>query len=314
MAINLPSLVSQLLTPDLVQRAAGLIGIDPALATRLVGAAVPAVLGAFASEASSPDGAKGISDLISNQDPGLFDTLAAGVTSGDAKVLASGGAVLTSLLGEEGFNQLASVLGQATGATPQAASSVLGLIGPAVVGALGNQSPENWSDGAAVASLFAGEKQAITSALPASLAAALADSGFLQGLDTAVSGAFRTAPPQSTLGSAMPGTSTLGTSTLGTSTLGTSTLGTSTLGSATSAGQAGRSTLDIKPPPSPELRHTAAPPPPPQSGGGMTWLYLILAVVIVGGLAWYFLYKRPQATAPAATGQMETPAAPRLLS
>ena len=75
MAINLPSLVSQLITPDLIERAAAIIGIDPALAGKLVGAAIPSVLGAFASEASSPDGAKGISDLISSQDPGPFDTL-----------------------------------------------------------------------------------------------------------------------------------------------------------------------------------------------------------------------------------------------
>lgn len=301
MALNLPSLVSQLITPDLIERAAAIIGIDPALATKLVGAAVPSVLGAFASEASSPDGAKGISDLISSQDPGLFDTLAAGVTSGDANALAGGGNVLTSLLGAEGVNQLASVLGQATGAPPQAAASVLGLVGPAVVGALGNQSPENWSDGNAVSALFASEKQAITAALPASLAAGLADSGFLQGLETAVSGAFRTTPPQSTLGSATPGPQP-----------GTSTAGTSTLGSSAAGAQAGRSTLDTKPPPSPQLQHQAAPPPPPQSSGSMTWLYLIIAIVVVGGLAWYFLYKRPQATAPAATGQIEMPV-PRLL-
>lgn len=293
MAINLPSLVSQLITPDLIERAAAIIGIDPALAGKLVGAAIPSVLGAFASEASSPDGAKGISDLISSQDPGLFDTLSAGVTSGDANALASGGNVLTSLLGAEGVSQLANVLGQATGAPPQAAASVLGLVGPAVVGALGNQSPENWADGNAVATLFAGEKQAITAALPASLAAGLADSGFLQGLDTAVSGAFRTTPPQSTLGSAAPGPQA----------------GTSTLGSGETAAPASRSTLDTKPSPSPQVQHQAAPPPPPQSSGSMTWLYLIIAILVVGALAWYFLYKRPQASAPATTGQIEMPAA-----
>ncbi|MBP0581659.1 DUF937 domain-containing protein [Labrys sp. LIt4] len=273
MAINLPSLVSQLITPDLIERTAAIIGIDPALAQKLVGAAIPSVLGAFASEASSPDGARGISDLISSQDPGLFDTLAAGVISGDANSLASGVNVLTPLLGTEGVNQLANVLGQATGAPPQAAASVLGLVGPAVVGALGNQPPESWADGHAISSLFAAEKQAITAALPASLAAGLADSGFLQGLDTAVSGAFRTTPPQSTLGSATPGAQA----------------GTSTLGSTEAAAPASRSTLDTRPPPSPQLQHQAAPPPPPPSSGSMTWLYLIIAVLIVGGLAWYFL-------------------------
>lgn len=298
MAINLPSLVSQLVTPDLIQRAAALIGIDAALAGRLVGLAIPSVLGAFASEASSPEGAQGISDLVSGQDPGLFDTVAAEVAGGNAGVLANGSQVLTTLLGSEGYSQLAGVLAQATGAPPQAAASVLGLVGPAVVGALGSQSPEAWSDGQAVASLFAGEKQAITATLPASLAAALAESGFLQGLDTAVNGAFRTAPPQSTLGSATPGLQP----------------GHSTLGTASAGAQAGRSTLDVKPPPGPQVRHEAAPPPPRPSGGGLTWLYLIVAVLIVGSLAWYFLYRRPHPATPVGSGQIQMPVPARLLA
>lgn len=279
MAINLPSLVSQLITPDLINRIAAAVGIDPALAQKLVNAAIPAVLGAFASEASNPDGAKSISDLISNQDPNMLDNLISGLKSGDAGALASGAAVLSSLLGNEGLGQLSSVLGQATGASQQAASSVLGLVGPAVVGAISNQSPENWQDGAAVANLFEGEKKAIASALPASLAAALNDSGFLQGFESAVSGASKTT--------------------------------TSTLGSAAGAAT---STLNPQPLP-PRVQPTPSAPPPAQpSGGSMTWLYLIIAVIIVAGIAWYIWHKRQEAApAPASSGQIETPVSPTSL-
>jgi hypothetical protein len=289
MAINLPSLVSQLITPDLVNRVASAVGIDPALAQKLVNAAIPAVLGAFASEASDPNGAKSISDLISNQDPNMLDNLVAGVKSGDASALASGTGVLGSLLGPEGLGQLASVLGQATGAPQQAANSVLGLVGPAVVGALSNQSPENWQDGAAVANLFEGEKKAIAASLPASLAAALNDSGFLQGFESAVSGAFKTTT--STLGSA---TSTLG------SAAGQAS---STLGSA-----AGAATSTLNPRPAPQPAPSAPPPAAPQSsGGGVPWLYIIIAIVIVAGIAWYVWHKRQEtaAPAPASSGQIE---------
>ncbi|WP_413991533.1 DUF937 domain-containing protein [Labrys okinawensis] len=278
MAINLPSLVSQLITPDLINRIAAAIGIDPALAQKLVNAAIPAVLGAFASEASNPDGAKSISDLISNQDPNMLDNLVSGLKSGNAGALDSGAAVLSSLLGNEGLGQLSSVLGQATGASQQAASSVLGLVGPAVVGAISNQSPENWQDGAAVANLFEGEKKAIASALPASLAAALNDGGFLQGFESAVSGAFKTT--------------------------------TSTLGSAAGAAT---STLNPQPlPPSPRIDPTpSAPPPAPSSGGSMTWLYLIIAIIVVAGIAWFIWHKRQEtAPAPASSGQIETPVSP----
>lgn len=282
MAINLPSLVSRLITPDLINHAAAAIGIDPALAQKLVSAAIPSVLGAFASEASSPDGAKSISDLISNQDPNMLDNLVAAVKGGDGSALAGGAGVLTSLLGSEGLNQLSSVLGKATGASESAAGSILGLVGPAVVGAISNQSPESWSDGTAVASLFEGEKRSIASALPASLAAALNDSGFLQGFETAVTGAAKSA--------------------------------TSTLGS-TSAPGAGTSTLGSTPTPSPTVRPSPAPPPPPQSSGSMTWLYLLIAIIVVGGVVWYIIHKRQEAAAPApaSSGQIETPATPRLL-
>jgi Bacterial protein of unknown function (DUF937) len=194
MAINLPNLVSQLITPDLINRIAAALGINPALAQTVVNAAIPAVLGAFASEASSADGAKSISDLISNQDPNMFDGLVNAIKGGDhANALAGGSQVLTSLLGSEGFSQLSSVLSNATGAPQQAAGSILGLVGPAVAGAIANQPPENWSDGSAVANLFAGEKRAIASALPQSLASALNDSGFLQGFETAATSASTSA-------------------------------------------------------------------------------------------------------------------------
>ncbi len=280
MAINLPSLVSQLITPDLINRIATAVGIDPGLAQKLVQAAIPSVLGAFASEASNPDGAKSISDLISNQDPNMLDNLISGLKGGDAGALAGGASVLTSLLGSEGLGQLASVLGQATGASQQAAGSVLGLVGPAVVGAISNQSPENWSDGAAVAKLFDGEKKAIASALPASLAAALNDSGFLQGFESSVTGAVKSAT--STLGSAAGAA-------------------TSTLGSA-----AGAAASTLNPRPSPSVQPSPAPPPPAPSSGGMTWLYLVIAVIVVAGIAWYIWHKRQEPAAPATTsGQIE---------
>ncbi|CAM5773362.1 hypothetical protein LMIY3S_04153 [Labrys miyagiensis] len=296
MAINLPSLVSQLITPDLINRVATAVGIDPALAQKLVGAAIPAVLGAFASEASDPEGAKSISDLISNQDPTMLDNLIAGVNSGNASALAGGTGVLGSLLGPEGLGQLASVVGQATGAPQQAANAVLGLVGPAVVGAISNQPPENWQDGAAVANLFEGEKKAIASALPASLAAALNDSGFLQGFESSVTGAFKTTT--STLGSAAGAA-------------------TSTLGSAASTLGSAASTLDPRPTPGPAPQPKPTPvfPPPAQSGGGMNWLYIIIALVIVAGIAWYVWHKRQEAApaAPATSGQIEMTVSPRMV-
>ena len=54
MAINLVSLVSQFLTPQLVGGLARALGINEAVAQKLVAAAVPAILASLGTAAATP--------------------------------------------------------------------------------------------------------------------------------------------------------------------------------------------------------------------------------------------------------------------
>ncbi len=58
MAINLVSLVSQYLTPQMIGGLARVAGIDDAAAQKLVTAAVPAILAALGTAAAAPGGAQ----------------------------------------------------------------------------------------------------------------------------------------------------------------------------------------------------------------------------------------------------------------
>ena len=73
MAIDLVGLVSQFLTPQLVGSLARAVGINEAVAQKLVSAAIPVVLGALATTAAAPGGAQKLVDAVSNSDPDLLD-------------------------------------------------------------------------------------------------------------------------------------------------------------------------------------------------------------------------------------------------
>ncbi len=87
MAINLVSLVSQFLTPQLVGALARAVGINEAVAQRLVAAAIPTILAAFATTAAAPGGAQRVVDAVSNSDPDLLTKLTGALSSGNVGAL-----------------------------------------------------------------------------------------------------------------------------------------------------------------------------------------------------------------------------------
>jgi hypothetical protein len=185
MAVDLIGLVSQNVTPQMISQIAGMAGLDPTTAEELVGGAVPTVVASLASAASTPGGAQKIADAVSNADPDLLTKLSSALGSGQSQVLADGASKLGSLIGGNGVSTLAAALSQHSGANQSTAQLAIGAVTHALVGALGQQDPSNWSDGGAIGNLLASQKSAIAAALPADLAKSLGSSGLLQGLGAA---------------------------------------------------------------------------------------------------------------------------------
>ena len=193
MAINLVSLVQQFLTPQMVGSLARAVGVNEAVAQKLVAAALPAILAALGTAAAAPGGAQKVSDAISNSDPDLLTKLSSAATGGNTQLLGEGANLLRGLLGGGGLASLVGALSQHAGAPQAAAQPLIGAVTNAVVGTIGQQDPSNWSDPSAILSMFNSQKSAIAAALPGDVSKALGASGLLAGLGGAATAAAQTA-------------------------------------------------------------------------------------------------------------------------
>ena len=167
------TILQSILTPDNIAKAASLLGIDRGVAQKAMEAAVPAILGIFANKASSPDGARQLSNALA-QAP--------------AAAASSGGGLLSSLLGSGDTNALASAIGNFAGINTTAGKSLLGMVGPLVLGSLGQQQRNAGLDASGMANLLASQKDDIVAAMPAGLSKMLSGTNLL---DNATSAAGR---------------------------------------------------------------------------------------------------------------------------
>ncbi|HZC94894.1 MAG TPA: DUF937 domain-containing protein, partial [Bradyrhizobium sp.] len=193
MAINLVSLVSQFLTPQLVGGLARALGINEAVAQKLVAAAVPAILASLATAAAAPGGAQKVSDAVSMSDPDVLTKLSGAVAGGNTRFLNEGSTLLSNLLGGGALSSLTGALSQYSGAPQPATQTLLGTITHATVGTIGQQDPSNWSDPSAILSMLNSQKSAISAALPPEVSRMLGASGLLAGLGGAAAAAGQTA-------------------------------------------------------------------------------------------------------------------------
>jgi Bacterial protein of unknown function (DUF937) len=182
MAIDLVGLVSQFLTPQLVGSLARAVGVNEAAAQKLVSAAIPVVLGALATTASSTGGAQKLVDAVSNSDPDLLTNLSGAISSGNVRALNDGANVLGGLLGGSGLSSIVGALSQFSSATHPAAQAAVGAVAQSAIGAIGQQDPSNWSDPSSIAAMFGAQKNAIAAALPGEISRALGATGLLAGL------------------------------------------------------------------------------------------------------------------------------------
>ena len=178
MAVNLVDAVSAVLTPEAVGALARALGLDEAVAQRLVRAAIPTILAAFATLAAAPSGARRVSEAVSSADPDILSRIAAA----DADAMTRGAGLVGQLLGGSGLSGVVGALSQYAGAAQPAAQSIVGAVAQAAIGAIGQQDPSNWSDGRAIAAFLNGQKGDVAAAIPPEIERALAPTGIVAGL------------------------------------------------------------------------------------------------------------------------------------
>jgi sporulation protein YlmC with PRC-barrel domain len=182
MTENLISAISRFLTPELIGKLSSATGIDPTSAQKATEASVPAILGALMNLAGQPGGARQIADTVSAQSPGFLGSLANSM-GGLGQIADKGSNSLMSLIGGNMLNSIVSSVGRFAGIGEGPAQTMVGLMGPIVMGALGRQQRAEGLDASGLGRLLAAQKDNIAAAIPSGLSSLLPQD-LLQGLDT----------------------------------------------------------------------------------------------------------------------------------
>ncbi len=178
MSINLVSLVSQYLTPALIGRISSALGVDRTLIGKAITALAPALLRALAGLASTPLGAQRLSNEIEKQDPAILDSLEAEIGGPSQESIVKGGiGALESLLGASTLSALAGALSKFSGLGEETASSLIGMLTPAVFGTLHKEQAAQGADALGLARMLAAQKENISEALPSELGELLGKAG-----------------------------------------------------------------------------------------------------------------------------------------
>src|SRR6516164_2790718 len=193
MATNLVSLVMQFLTPDVIGRIAGALGLDRNFLQSGISAAVPALLAGLSSAAERPGGAAKLVDAVKQQS-GVLDNFAKTIGSGgQSSLVDTGTRLLTSLLGGPDQSALAGAVAKFSGLSQNASGSLLGMLVPIVMGTIGKHIGARNLDANSLAGLFSAQKDQMAQALPSGFGNLLRGTGLVNSLGDAAGKAAATA-------------------------------------------------------------------------------------------------------------------------
>src|SRR5262245_49964729 len=184
MATNLVSYVMQFLTPDMIGRIAGALGLSRGDTQSGVSAVVPALLAAFGGLADKPGGAQSLVNTIKQQS-GVADNFASMISGNNqSSFIERGSSLLTSLLGGHDQAALTGAVSRFAGLGQNKASSLLGMLAPVVMGLIGRQIGTRGVDVGSLTSLLASQKEYIAQALPSGMGELLDRAGLSSGLES----------------------------------------------------------------------------------------------------------------------------------
>jgi hypothetical protein len=180
MATNLVSVVMQLLTPDMIAKIASALGLDRSVAQKAIGGVVPTLLAALADVASTPNGSRQLSSTLAQQQLGSLENLKSLIGGSDQNTLAeTGSSMLSGLIGRGALDTMAQSVGKFAGVDASSGKSIVGMLGPVVLGALGQQQRSAGLDASGLASLLGSQKDQIAAAIPSGLADQLSAAGLI---------------------------------------------------------------------------------------------------------------------------------------
>jgi outer membrane protein OmpA-like peptidoglycan-associated protein len=198
MPINIIDSVKGLLSSDLLNKAAGMLGENPANVQRAVGGIIPTIFTGVLNKAGSGE-AQGILGMATDaMKHGIPENLTALVSGGG--LLSKGGEMLKNLFGEKTAAISSAVAGY-SGISGASASTLMNMAAPAALGVLGKQAADANLGPSGLLSFLHGQKDNILGAVPSGLnlpsllgiGSLSAIGSKLSGLVSTMSGTARTA-------------------------------------------------------------------------------------------------------------------------
>jgi Bacterial protein of unknown function (DUF937) len=180
MPANLVSVVMQFLTPDMIAKIASALGLDRSLAQKAIGGAVPALLAGLADVAVTPNGARQLGNTLAQQQTGALESFKNLIGGSSPNTLAeTGSGMLSGLFGGAALDTMAQSIGKFAGLDGATSKSLLGMLGPVVLGTLGQQQRSAGLDASGLASLLGSQRDQIAAAIPSGLADKLSAAGLI---------------------------------------------------------------------------------------------------------------------------------------
>jgi hypothetical protein len=170
--------IAEFLGPQIVSRIASSLGLDKTSTQKAASAAIPGLLTALISLVSKSQGAAKLNDAVAQQEPGVLSSLAGVIgQSGQKALIDNGASTLSSLLGGTTLSGLSSALAQYAGIGEGGSKSLMGLLGPVVLGVLGDKQRSSGLDASGLAKLLTSQKDTVRAALPSGFSKYLSEAG-----------------------------------------------------------------------------------------------------------------------------------------
>jgi hypothetical protein len=139
------------------------VGVSEATAQRAVMVAVPLIVAALARNAARPEGAEQLHQAVNNDHDGsIFDNLSGYLGNPQA---ANGAGILGHVFGEQ-QGAIQNTVAQAAGLDPNAAGSILEMVAPLVMGAVGQTARQNDLDPGGLSDFLSTQQQQTEAAAP----------------------------------------------------------------------------------------------------------------------------------------------------
>lgn len=176
---QLMDMLSQQIGPDQLKHLSAQVGASPEQTEQAIGLALPTLLGAVARQADNDDSVSRLHQEIDQHDDETFDALpnllgGQSAPEGAQAFLGKGGNILSSMLGGK-QSKVEQGIGKASGLSGGQVGSLLSMLAPLVIGAVGKKARSGSMDLGGLAGMLQGEKKEIENQASGGLLAGLLD-------------------------------------------------------------------------------------------------------------------------------------------